>query len=491
MQKTVVWRPKQAPALGAHPFFSAFSVPGLDGIELLGAPISRSADYTTTLVTKRVSKCVDDIKLIMSNNFTPQISLLLLRSCLGMTKLNYTWRTTHPSLLTEPSSELEATIVDALRQIVVAKGPRFGKFQTSLASLPASLGGIGIPLPSQIRHFAFVASFMGSRSVQQEIISTLPVHLPPSLVELTDSYYSVCHQNRIEDIKKELLLPHNKLQHIMAEGFFSNLRDSLRASLHSTLLPGDRIEDKLTAFDSMCEPLAYQWLFVMPNVGLHQVMNPKEYRAALALRLLIPILPNPMPCPAERCKCTLDRYGYHTLACNGVGNLRKRRHDIVRDALFDIALAADFRPRKDADIQVPDDRGHMLRPGDLVVEGDDYLQTCVDVTVVAPIKKKIPHSAVGVDVQLAEDYKIAKNFLACERSHFGFLPFAVDVFGGVGSKSEAFLRRLSFAWAAVSAFPISYISSLSKRKVSFAIQLGIARQLTPRVIESGPSVDFV
>jgi hypothetical protein len=133
----------------------------------------------------------------------------------------------------------------------------------------------------------------------------------------------------------------------------------------------------------------------------------------------------------------------------------------------------------------------MLRPGDLVVEGDDYLQTCVDVTVVAPIKKTIPHSAVGVDVQLAEDYKIAKNFLACERSHFGFLPFAVDVFGGVGSKSEAFLRRLSFAWAAVSAFPISYISSLSKRKVSFAIQLGIARQLTPRVIESGPSVDFV
>ena len=90
----------------------------------------------------------------------PQLCLLLLRACEGMTKLMYCWRTIPPNYLTEIANSFDKEISDALLTIVTSDGPHFGKFQLLLSSLPVSLGGLRIPLPSDTLQFAYVDFFL-------------------------------------------------------------------------------------------------------------------------------------------------------------------------------------------------------------------------------------------------------------------------------------------------------------------------------------------
>ena len=84
----------------------------------------------------------------------------------------------------------------------------------------------------------------------------------------------------------------------------------------------------------------------MPNPGFNQVMTAYEFRAALALRLLLPICRYAGQCTAEGCSGFADDMGYHILCCGGAENLRKYRHDIVRDAIFDLSRFVDFTQLK-------------------------------------------------------------------------------------------------------------------------------------------------
>ena len=80
----------------------------------------------------------------------------------------------------------------------------------------------------------------------------------------------------------------------------------------------------------------------MPNPGFNQVMT----RAALAFRLLLPICRYAGQYTAEGCSGFADDMGYHILCCGGAENLRKYRHDIVRDAIFDLSRFVDFTQLK-------------------------------------------------------------------------------------------------------------------------------------------------
>jgi hypothetical protein len=104
----------------------------------------------------------------------PQVALLLLRSCLGMAKLVYCWRTTEPAALDAASSVLTAALTSVLRWIVVGDGPRFGPFQLQLASLPVTSGGLGITLPDDLTKYAFLSSLMDTRKLQADIFPSLP-----------------------------------------------------------------------------------------------------------------------------------------------------------------------------------------------------------------------------------------------------------------------------------------------------------------------------
>ena len=89
---------------------------------------------------------------------------------------------------------------------------------------------------------------------------------------------------------------------------------------------------------------------------------------------------------------------------------------------------------------------------------------------------------VGETTVQAEDAKCRKHLLPCEDHGYGFQPFAMDVFGVVGPQSTDLLKRFCHSYQAAKGISKSLAYSICFRRVSFSVQLGVARQLLPLVI---------
>jgi hypothetical protein len=125
---------------------------------------------------------------------------------------------------------------------------------------------------------------------------------------------------------------------------------------------------------------------------------------------------------------------------------------------------------------VRSDRPTAFRPADLLISGDDFDRDCVDVTVVSPIiTNNQPEVVVGKKAEEAERRKYTKHQAACENSGFGFKAFATDVFGVVTSSSMKLLHRICSRLVREADYPAYMASAICLRRVSFSVQLGVAR----------------
>ena len=178
----------------------------------------------------------------------------------------------------------------------------------------------------------------------------------------------------------------------------------------------------------------------------------------------------------------MDKYGYHALSCNGPDNRRILRHDTVARAIKD--LAVDFHPKLNAPIQcigVSTYVNQSLRPADILIKHKDNQHTCIDVTIVSPlsISKEFHEDGlvVGSLVLKAAKDKIKKHQESCANQDLSFVPFAADVCGIITTDASHLLRRFASNLAERMSRPYSYAMSLCRRRISFAIQHGVATQL--------------
>ena len=81
---------------------------------------------------------------------------------------------------------------------------------------------------------------------------------------------------------------------------------------------------------------------------------------------------------------------------------------------------------------------------------------------------------VGVSIHFA--YKSKKHEGTCTLSGFGFKPFAMDVFGVLAPRSVSFLKRICNKLMHLYDYPSHVASAIVNRRISFAVQLGVARQ---------------
>ena len=480
------------------------------GIEMLGGCISLDTNFVSNLAVSRATKVASSIETLMKLQ-DPQLCLMLLRACLGMCKMIYCFRTSPPEALHAASSIITTSLHAALRYIVVAHGPFFGDFQFQLSSLPIRFSGLGITLPSDVVPYAFLTSQLATSSLQQDMFPVLP-DSKMMITPLLESFIASLHPNNqptcsLSDFLVQLLLlkkPHN----FLAELYFRSKRYYL---LEHEYLKSERCQPFKTQHDLILQSTSYdhrtqkdqrtvlftslssQWLLALPNTMLGQTMDPMEYRAALAFRLLIPLRPSEVPCPADRCHSSMDPFGYHALSCGGIGSQRHSRHEILVRALCDFAQVAGFHPVMNAKVQCLGEAStgvHYFRPADLLISGDNHQRSCVDVTIVSPLSMaKISHpdgKKLGHIVVEAAAAKIRKHEAACALAGKGFIPFAADVCGLIDKVAFNLLNRLASSYAALQSKPYSYGLEICKRRLSFAIQLGIARQLIPQNLLSTP-----
>jgi hypothetical protein len=472
--KSVIWSPYRVIQRPFEGFQLAYS-----GVKLLGSAVSLDENFIQQVAFDRVHKCKQEIEDLLALD-DPQICLMLLRSCLGMAKLNYIWRTIHPDILKPASLEMQKSIECALRRITVADGPGFGDFQLQISSLPIIYGGLGISLPSDLIHFTYLASQLSTIALQKKLFPILPT-THHHLQALKDSFSNTVQHNEP--------LPH--LQHNLAKLYFANKctnvknhpcreRDPYSAFIiqHNTILDSIRLKN------------ASAWKLALPNEGLQQRMNPHQYRAALRFNLLIPIYHQAHPCPAKNCKCIMDVFGYHALACGGIGNTRTARHNTLVCSLVQLARQAGFQAKKDPPIILPWkdnlNREVMLRPADLSISGDNNISTCIDVTIVSNLSPSYIGTTPnpGKCVTAAAKEKVKKHAEACRHHHLDFIPFAVDVCGVFDEAAQDLIDRLATSYHTRSSKPFSMCMSICSRRISFAVQLAVANQLMVPIYNS-------
>ena len=190
---------------------------------------------------------------------------------------------------------------------------------------------------------------------------------------------------------------------------------------------------------------AGDWLNNAPLKALGLHLRPPEFVLTVKYRLGMPVFDKEGPCPA--CLRMSDKYGDHAMCC-GSGGERISRHNHLRDALFDTAVAAGLGPVKEGRFLLP---GTDRRPADVLVPnwaaGKD---AAMDVTVVTPLQDAtLPEAATtpGHALHYAYGNKVRGAGEACRRQGIAFLPMVVESFGGWHEVAEREVRKLGAALA--------------------------------------------
>jgi hypothetical protein len=184
----------------------------------------------------------------------------------------------------------------------------------------------------------------------------------------------------------------------------------------------------------------------------------------------------------------LDMFGYHSLSCLGVGNGLFARHDTVLTTLVDQAAACGLNPQKNAKVTCLGERSRFgrrfLRPADLLLDDAGY-KTCVDVTIVSPLSQArsvtLCGRVLGACMLHQATLKMDKHLAACNDAGYEFLPFALDVCGLVSTDSYRLLQKFARRSEAQLRRPYSELIASNRRRVSCAIQIGVADQLLNQV----------
>ncbi|GKB98586.1 hypothetical protein Tco_0984723, partial [Tanacetum coccineum] len=127
------------------------------GVKLLMRAVSRDTYFTSGLAMRRAANAVDLMGLLPQLHDS-QSELLLLRSCMGISKLFFDLRTCQPVHMEEAALFFNKGLRGSIENIVVCGGPFFGDLQWRLASLPIQFCGLGLYSAKLVSFYAFVAS---------------------------------------------------------------------------------------------------------------------------------------------------------------------------------------------------------------------------------------------------------------------------------------------------------------------------------------------
>ena len=123
------------------------------GIVLLGSPIG-SVEFERRVIGERMEK-IREISSLLSLIEDPQTEYVLLRSCLSSPKVTFTLRTSNPSHHLGLWKDYDRITRETLSRIL---GSTLSDFQWWQASLPTSVGGLGMRAAEDHCQAAYITS---------------------------------------------------------------------------------------------------------------------------------------------------------------------------------------------------------------------------------------------------------------------------------------------------------------------------------------------
>ncbi|KAL6546855.1 hypothetical protein OROMI_022576 [Orobanche minor] len=289
----------------------------LRGVKVLGGSVSICPDFSSELVVKRVNKTIELMDLVAKLH-DPQCELLLLRACTSISKLYFALRTCPLAFFQSAQVSFDQALRSSLERIVTASGPGFGDWQWRLATLPFSLGGLGIYTTMDVRQYAFIASRLQSGGLQAKLLGPSGI---TSFGPAFDGALFLFNETTGSDIlSNPSEIAATRLMKILADIYFTKVA----ASAESIFYLSPR---QVALGKSQQGAHSYDWLRVAPISGLGQTMNGRTYRCVLGYRLGVALFVVSRPCSTCSRIFDEDLFGDHVVSCAGMMGI-KYRHNL-------------------------------------------------------------------------------------------------------------------------------------------------------------------
>ena len=184
----------------------------------------------------------------------PQVELHLLRSCLGVCKVNYLLHTIPPATIMSQLQLFDRYLRDALSRICNASISAHAWCQ---ATLPLSLGGLGLREASYVSPAAFLGCCLSSQHLCTQLLSsfhgTAPSFLSIPGKESATVYLSSSSGGALPDVDHP-----SKAQHIF--------QHSIDVHQYSALLNSVTLRDQARIRSISLHSCASAWLRAIPSV---------------------------------------------------------------------------------------------------------------------------------------------------------------------------------------------------------------------------------
>merc|ERR1712012_109757 len=197
------------------------------------------------------------------------------------------------------------------------------------STLPVSMGGLGIRLPTELDLPAFLSSAYGA-------VNGATTLLPQTILETEYQLLLEAEELWKDIIPDEALQPSNRtVQALLDSPLYTKKFEEL---LESQILPVDKARLRAVASDH-----AGDWLNALPIANLGLKLDNASIRIACGLRLGSPLC-HPRTCP---CGEFVNEFGRHGLSCKlakGTHPRHSHANDLVKRALASAQVPAVREP---------------------------------------------------------------------------------------------------------------------------------------------------
>jgi hypothetical protein len=403
-----------------------------------------------------------------------QVRHALLRYCLDGCRVVHLLRSTEYEEASDHPALLRARLQEAVQDLL---GTGLSEETWEQACLPIRLGGLGITDPDVVQPAARVAALLnlgmhGTQAVgvpadvlatpapdMQVTLCRLQAQLGPNMDPLASW---LAGTTTLDSATKE---------HATQKWWAEKVSDAQSQRLDNVGSARDRVR-------RACQkgPVATGWLRALPNRALHTDFSDTEYRLLLRWWLGLPILPVGVTLPGcPLCRGSIDPFGDHFVCCEQNGSTQ--RHNAFRNAFHEMCVRYGIAVEKEAQCVAG------RRPADiLLLQWSRGQHVAVDFVCTHPAG--LAQHPLVVDnakrhCNRAETRKVQADGPPCEEKGWGFSPFALSTWGGLGTSAKAVLFEVTKrATADLRGWPQTQALLQIREGLSVTLMRAIARQLT-------------